>query len=308
MLPAFARLKQEEGADFMAGLLKGFEPNDPVQLYVVKGLKEYYTLVEITPDDPPEKWQNDARRIQLLLDYLERLAKRPPSSKQEETDAVPYLRREGMRALAAIRVPGIIVKNKKEAGKLQAPIAYRLMLTLVPEVPRDGAKGDPNAKTIPPTLSEQCEAAIALCKMQPRFIPGYRNDVAAYLVGRFLVRFAEEYSRDRLVFGGKKDKDSKLPRKTPKLPWHLQAGALSAALKDMEKNQGDNAKIKELIERGRNVLAAVETARNVETAKMVENTALEPLSRAVKALTPAAPGSEIAIYQDTKEFMIRVPN
>jgi hypothetical protein len=307
MLPAYARLKQEDAADFMVGLLKDIQPNDPVQQYVLKGIKEFYTLREITSDDPPEKLQNDAKRIQGLLDYMEKMAKRSPSDKKLENDAVNYIRREAIRALSATRVPGFVIKK---GDKLQAPVAYQLTTVLAGWNPKEGVKGDPNQKVILPSLGEQLEAAIGLCKLQSKFIPGYRNEVGVYLMGRFLERYAEEYGRDRENFAGKlKDKDSKEPKKLPKQPWKAQATALSAALKDLEKNQGDNPKIKELIkdfsERARTVLSAIEGSRSIEL------TALNPLNSAVKELKKElrpAGDAEVPIYQDAKELTIRLPD
>src|SRR5262249_42593960 len=105
MLPALAGLQQEDLADLLADLVKNGRADDPVPFFAVRALREFYKAKPITDNDPPEKKDRDRKRVEAVVKYLDKLAAQAPASDTHENEAVCYLRREAIRALAQTRVP-----------------------------------------------------------------------------------------------------------------------------------------------------------------------------------------------------------
>jgi hypothetical protein len=131
-------------------------------------------------------------RLAALKAFLERPAPDKDAS-PEEIEAHRYVRRECVRALAAVGIPAIDVSQRTSVDGVGI---YPLLSVLA----------DPknkNALNPPPSLTEKLEAAIGICNMRilgadPLSL--YQPDVSVYLVGQFMEEFIAEYRKDQSKF------------------------------------------------------------------------------------------------------------
>ena len=138
--------------------------------------------------DPAQdaKRKSDANLVDTLRKYVEDDVNRSVKGKSltpEELAAVRFMRREAIVVLAHAGSPAVLVLKK--GGVLQGPVAPTLMKVLV--------KGELDP---PPSLQEKIEAALGLCAMKYPNMDEYDPSVATYLVGRTLLEFIDDYSRE----------------------------------------------------------------------------------------------------------------
>src|SRR5262249_30838088 len=206
LLPKLARLEEEEIGDYLAGLVKDPKKHDAIKLWALKGLAAYFPAHEwtvVAPKDrdgkeiPEARKKREVERSNAVIEFL----RRNWESNHADDDAIRYLRREAIKTLAQAQVPAVEITKDKAV----APVAKTLLKILEPK----------NGMNPSPSLQEKVEAAIGICQI--KVIPNslYLPDQGIYLVGTFLVEFANEYINDRSSFVGGNSKT----RKIPKLPW-----------------------------------------------------------------------------------------
>jgi hypothetical protein len=221
LLPHYAKLRMESASDCLAELAGGKQYHDVVRFGAVKGLREFLTSLPrreapkgADPKAAEQAKARDARLINAVIDYVTRTWEADPDSK-EELDAARFMRREGIRTLAATQLPAVEVTAD---GKVAGPVAHTLARVLA------RGKGELNP---PPALSEKLEAAVGLCQMRSDIFPEYQPEAALRLVGEFLLEFGDEYIKDYTAF-----KDD-VQRKIPLLPWKSSAVRLDQALQTL---------------------------------------------------------------------------
>jgi hypothetical protein len=117
------------------------------------------------------------RCIGTLLESLEQRCKDTRKKPLDEEDADRFVRREVVRALGEGRWPAI-----GKLPKVDSPAWWLLRVAR-----KDGITPVPN-------LSEQIEAAIGVCHLQPKLTPDYNVDQVAYQVALFVVEFAGHFN------------------------------------------------------------------------------------------------------------------
>ena len=219
----------ETGLEEVAGLLCEVvadpENDDAVKLFALEGLKNLFKG-ERSKDANGEivfqraRFKNEDaefRCVRTLVDFLKRKpAGLNPAAPSEEVDAFRWVRREAIRALGAIRFSTI------HGAGVQLYPALELLRVLA----------NPQDMEPKPSLSEQLEAAIGLCQVQPRLTgdrPTYQADYAAAFVGRFVTELADRYNAERGEAGSAFD-------------WKFAAYRLSEALSEMRADAKGRAK------------------------------------------------------------------
>ncbi len=175
---------QEELADVLAEIVKDDGYNDAVKLHALQGLKVLFS--QENPDISKRSIFKDAGReaksILAILGFLQRKSPLSDNAPAEDQEGLRYVRREAIRALAQTRYPAVVNAKTKQ-------IEGQTALWLLKVVRKDGLKPEPN-------LSEQVEAAIGVCRLQPALLDNYNVDFAAYHVGQFVKELARNYKPD----------------------------------------------------------------------------------------------------------------
>jgi hypothetical protein len=285
LLPILARYGDEAVGDYLTEMLKDAGLHDALKVHALKALKEFFAArpprVDETADDEKDR-QRDAVRVAAVLAFLTR--KGPENASPEEVEAARFIRREAIKALAQTRVPAMAVQKTK----VQVPVALGLLKVLAPEA---------NGLAPSSSLSEKSEAAIGLCRLKAGAIEQYKPEAAVYLVGKFLVEFAQKYKEDSSNFiGVAKD------RKPPLLPWKYHAERLEQALKELQKNAKNadgtyQAKLSALVTNSLPLLA------KMKRHDAVDDTAL--LEAALSKIWPKAPA--LPLFQGVPSVQILVP-
>lgn len=195
ILAYLGRAGAEQAADLM---LESINPNakqsDAVKLYCFRGLKDLLTYGTVKANKKDEI-------VQALIDYITASHKPPQYQLPGELDAIRYVRREAVRALARWPTPANV------GGKQPAALVLLRVMAGDGLVP-------------PPSLSERCAAAEGLCRMKSNKFPGYQPQYAAHQIGRFVADFLTAYNND-------------LAGKTRTEGWKLLAARLTLALADL---------------------------------------------------------------------------
>lgn len=221
---------------------RSYSRHDAIKLFAFKAMSEFLSHA------PPEMdfkfavgFLEKSRRIKManrlnpLVDYV---LNPPHLVTQVEIDGYRYIRCEAIKALAQVPVPYVPEEpdvQTKERGKILSPTAYALMRVLA-----EGA----DALSPPPTLAEQCEAAMGLARIDSKIVleeklPSlYNEELTVALAGKFLVRYIQAYSADRGNFLGTK----KTP---PKLPWKVYTKTITFTFEDFKKNLSPMGKAKQ---------------------------------------------------------------
>ncbi len=231
MLAAVAEAGNEESIDTLIALLQDPDESDAVRLFALRGLKE--ALAYGTPEK--SAIQTEARELAAIAAaqaFLTRKIKEMPTE-PEKVEALRYLRREAVRALAASR-HATMPKSKDEAG--------RTAWWLLKVARKDGL-------TPESSLTEQVEGAIGACQLNPS--KDLNLDYVAYHVGGAIVDFAAEFAR-------KKGGDD------AGVSWKIYAARLLAGLDDLQshaKGTKSEAYVNEMAGKARLVLQPIEAGK-----------------------------------------------
>jgi hypothetical protein len=285
LLPLFAgtaaKTKQENFSIFLEGLLAEPKQHDVTKLYALKALREYFparpskTADEADDKKLQETIANDKRRVQAVLNFLNR-----PWDKMD-TAVAQFIRREALRTLADAEVPAMKAKD----GKVELPAAYELVRALAS---KDGL-------TPSPDLTEKCEAAIGVCKMKAKWIEEYQPEPGLYLLGRFLVEFVNDYTKDYPNFAVK---GKQTVKSIPRLPWKLEAKRLLKALDELDGNlqagTAVHAKARTLVGTAKVFLGTIGTLGRIDQGDV------PALHKMVESLTPA----NGELFKGNKKFQV----
>jgi hypothetical protein len=246
MLAGIAETGQGEVADTAILLIQNPQESDAVKLYALRALKELFAL----PASAKTGWnQNrETQSIQAVQAYLTRKIDTLPTDPQER-DAINFVRREAVRALAQTRYA--TVPTIKDASG-------RTALWLLKVARKDGF-------TPPPSVSEQIEAAMGVCELTPA--KDLQMDYIAHHIGFAVVDFVNEYSKQRAGGEG------------AGMPWKLYSYRVTNALNTLSTNAGNNKYVANVITQ---CLAAI---KPMEVGKEATAAALEDW---LKANAPAS--------------------
>ena len=216
-LPSIARLKSDDFGDMLTNLVADKTRHDAIKLYAFHAIPEYFPARQVTDDDDltiaqiKYRMTRDLKRIEALTKYIE--AKHPTPPNANELDALRYVRREAIKALAKAQVPAVAVLKKQDVEGAVAPTLMRVLLKggLTPE----------------PSLAEKIEAGLGLCQIKSAELPAYQPETGIYLVCRMLDEFAGAYNKE---FQGLKQ------GKSPPIPWKIQSERLRLGLDELVKN------------------------------------------------------------------------
>jgi hypothetical protein len=293
MLPVLARCKQPEVGDFLLDLTKtdakGNAALHPfIRMCAVKGLGQFSAPGGPTVDggnDPKgagTKGNRDLGRLDAMIQFVD-LPYPPEGQGQEYDDALAYVRREGVKALAQTQLAAY------EAGKdaVKGPVAYHLLKV---------ANGSPVKVGPPYTLSEKLEAAIGICQLKSS--PArYNMELGAFVVGKVLAEFADAYVEDYHYFS-LKDKEKDAPRRQSRLPWRLYALRLDAGVKTMVANLPKESPVAQKLKSGTN---AARFLNDIASGKEIDSAAA--LQQEIDALRPTI----MEVYEGNKEFTLPMP-
>jgi hypothetical protein len=230
MLARLAAVGVEDVGDVLAETLQDPKQLDAVKLYVLKGFQAYFNQTR------GEKFnlrirneEREQRCLQALLAFLQRKPSEEllaflnrkqtddePSPEEEaalrplreQVAAFHYVRREAVKALGETRKPGFMGKDKRLLPET------RTALELLKFLRHDGY-------TPPADLTEQIEAAVAVCQLEAKELTIYQPDYAAAQIGWFLIDFLQR---------GLDEREKKQE------PWRYHARHLSAALDEFKNN------------------------------------------------------------------------
>jgi hypothetical protein len=211
MLAGLAEAKQEEALDTLLDILKSPKEIDAVNLWALRGLKEWFEQVQAG-----KLAFKDAKREERCILALQQFVARPrPASlpadaPADEVAGYQFVRREAIRGLGLTRYPS--VPGVKTTEGLTALWLLRAL--------KKGELG------LDPSITEQAEAAIGLCQMETKLAKDFQPDYAVPAMGAFLLDFIKLYNDQRA---------SKLTT----LPWKLYTARLIIAL-DLLSVQGRN--------------------------------------------------------------------
>jgi hypothetical protein len=273
MLPVLARCKQSEVADFLIELAKTDPQGNPafhpfVRTCAIKGLGELSApggMVDGDAKAPAAKGGRELACAEAIMRFID--APYPPQGNgPEHKDAVAFVRREGVKALARIQSPAFAIKD----GKVQGPVAYYLLKV---------ASGQPTKADPQITLPEKLDAAIGLCNLKPgqgTGTPQVNGELTAFVVANVLVDFAEAYRADYPLFTAPtKTKDA--PRPQAILPWKVYAQQLEAGLNTLAATLPKEAaaKVKTLANSSKKMLDDIGARRQID-APQIDAAALQP--------------------------------
>jgi hypothetical protein len=174
----------EEVGDYMVKVLKDKEQLDAVKLYALRGLKELFIGVYSQPEPKDRKFKSairEAQLVQAVVEFLHREPNFPKNTPADEIEGFRYVRREAVRALAALRSP-LIVQKKAVFAKP----ALELLRVMAKE-----------GYTPESSISERIDAALGFLQMQGKGYPTYQPEHAGPVLGQFVIDFALAYDDDR---------------------------------------------------------------------------------------------------------------
>jgi hypothetical protein len=261
---------QEQIAPVLLEILQDPEQIDAVKFYAVLALKNIFKgdpFREIERDAFVDK-DLEAQCIEALVKFLNRKPDlRGQRFSMGEIDAFRYLRRATIRTIGETKFPA--VAKRKEVLAKPALELLRII------------RKDENVRPAP-TISEQVEAAIGLCKLQSRNYGDYQLEYAAHELGQFLVEYGEMYENDRA---------SKNPNPQVLKDDSLRLAKALDILKDDSK--ASKKSIQEMIRLGRGMLTNIAAG-----AQAVE---LRPL----RQLLQQNPPSETSVYRGQPDSVIQ---
>jgi len=235
MLQTLAKNRQEEVQDFLLDMSRADKDNKPVvhpfiRMCAVRALGEFSAPHWSKVDDQTEETKILAKRKRDLdrLDWMAKFVAQPyppDGDTPEHKDAMSYVRREGIKALAHVQVPAYGIDKKK--GEVVGPAGYYLLYI---------ASGGSFPVGPPLSLSERLEATIGLCQLKVTETPEYNVDLGVYVVANNLAAMASDYLNDWVYFSFKDTTSKEAPKRLSKLPWQTYAMHLEVALEAMSAN------------------------------------------------------------------------
>ncbi len=221
ILALLGKAGQDEIIDLSVRVLKDENASDAVKLWVAHGLHDLFALKR--PDPKKEK-----PAIQALLAYLIKQSSRKDLP-ESEADGLRFVRREVIRTLGETRFPAVVNLPKVD------PTAWWLLRV----VRKDRI-------TPEPSLSEQIEAAIGVCQLDPALTKEFNTDYVAQHLGAFIVEFAG-HSNNRLNLAP--------PNNGASIAWKAQAARLTQALDQLAKNAPKDRYVEQMVLQAKRVLA-----------------------------------------------------
>ena len=219
MLPHLATFKNDDVGDYLASLIGDDKIHDAIRVHAAKGMVEYFPAKAFTKFDKGdkatlEKKKRDKDRIDALLKYVNRPMPKPAPTDTLQIEALRYVRREVVTALAATGVPAVTAYK----GNLEAPVAAGLVKVLAKKVQPE------------PSIHERVEAAIGVCQFT-KYVDEYDPKIGIYLVGETLSDLFGEYKRDfaNISLKGKE-------RRPTYVAWKIQSKRLEYAMKELIEN------------------------------------------------------------------------
>lgn len=218
ILDRLAESGQEEAADAFLDVIKNENDREglAVKLWAFRGLSELLNSAR-GPNAIKIEKERETRIVQALIAAIGKKWPVSENASTEEKEAIPYVRREAIRALGLTRYPAIEIVGKDKKKIIESPTALVLLRILS----KEGV--DP-----PPSIGEEVEAAIGVLQLNPKLMPDYNTDFAVHSVGRFYVEFANRCLTER----GDNIRE----------PWKKNAARLIQAMNDL-KTEMDSAQI-----------------------------------------------------------------
>jgi hypothetical protein len=240
-----ARMASEVGkmgydgtAELCIKILEKEDESDGVKLWALKGLHNLFAIVpdpKVAPEKTVFQKKNagvlsplERKSILALINFIQRKVQFPedlnPKQRAEAEDAVRYVRREAVRALANVRVQSV----KSNLNEVESRPALELLKIARRDLPEPS-----------PSAAEMTEAIIGFCHLKPDRDRDLQIDYAAYHIGKSIyevVQFRVQNPFDTSI------------------PWKATANRLIDALGTWRKNADDmklqDAKlIKDLIDK-----------------------------------------------------------
>jgi hypothetical protein len=280
----------EDVGDYLAQVLRDPKIHDAIKVHVLKGLRAFFAALppRVDPDTVDEKVRlRDGARVEAVVAFLDR--KTPADVTPDEMEAVRYIRREAIKALAQTRIPALLVYK----GTVKTPVALSLMKVLAAE------KNDMGPA---PSLTEKCEAAIGLCRTKTSVFEQYDPEAAIYLVGKFFLEFATKYHEDEGTFAPSKSaKETR--EKPPLLPWKYQADRLEKALKEFQTTVPAQAspaykqKLKVMVDHCLPIVGKMKRWEQIEAPSVLED--------ALSKMWPSTPA--LNLFRGVPNLQIQMP-
>jgi len=290
MLQTMAKLKQDNIGDYLVKLVDKKETHPIVRLYAIKGLREYMPINSYDENanffSKPllAKKRADIKFVEPVAAFIERSVK-VDDLPSDQAATVNYIRREAIITLAQAGVPAVIAFQKPmKIDNAMVQVEGLVAPTLLKVLAKD-------ALSPPTTLQEKIEAVVGLASMKFNNMPDYNPDVATYLMGRTLVEFTAEYSRDLNNFVGAN-------KKIPYIAWKTEARRLDTALTQWVKANGDKGNADLLYKDARPLLLSIYSKVNFVTLDNEEQTRLR---KTVPTLAPRTGG---AVFRNAKAPII----
>jgi hypothetical protein len=230
ILAYLGKVGPEETGDAMVAVLEDKDQIDAVKLYALRGLKD----LMVTVRDTTGKFKDPAREakiINAIIEFMHREVKLPKEAKPEEQEAIRYVRREAVRALASVRAPAIVVKKQ---------VVAQPALELMRVMSKDGFKPEPSS-------SERIEAALGLLQMQSSAYKPYQAEFVAQHIGYYLVDLATEYNTDRKNTGNMRAE-----------PWKVMAAKFKLALDNFAAESKGNKNVEKIVTLSKPIFDSIE--------------------------------------------------
>ena len=144
LLAIVAKSKDDKFSIFLTRLINDDKQSDPVQLFAVRALKEFFPSVlpvELQGkidrgEDLEEEEKNQVETLtRLEIDRVETLTKFiernwPKTENPQERDAFCYLRREAIQTLARAQIPAVRIKKIRGVIEVEGQVAVTLTRVL----------------------------------------------------------------------------------------------------------------------------------------------------------------------------------
>jgi hypothetical protein len=287
ILAHLGKVGSEESADAMVKIINDPQQLDAVKLYALRGLKDLFALQQIA--ERPFQFKDKEREfkcIQALLKFLDRPAEQaagaPPDEVEALKDGYRWVRREAIMALAETRYPGLVdPRDPKKKVREDGQTAWKLLRICC----ADGVNPEPSP-------AERLEAAIAVCRLDPKLTPSYQVDYVIHAVGWVLRDYALRYNPDFRDTKGKS------------FLWKYGALRFSSALHTLKGNLA-NVRDKKAVDYTSELIAKYDSGLGIieKEQQFVDDVYLKSLEDSLASRLPAA----TSVYQDVPASTVKQP-